>query len=130
MKIAILALCVIVAFAKFETYESVVEEIFHQLNKARTDPTGYAKKLDGKAESNVKGSDKVGTLEWSAGLSRAARDLVLDNGPYGLQGHMTMNGEDEKNRAKQFTDSTTGLKEVIVYSQIEESEGDDASKEA
>ena len=59
-------------------------------------------------------------LQWSKGLARACRDLVLDLGPYGLTGHKTTKNKDESARANQYTSSVSGLREVIVYTDIED----------
>ena len=71
MKILVLTTLVVAVLSKYETYEPVVEEVYHQLNAARRDPSGKAGDFKKKAEDLLNGASKAGNLKWSAGLSRA-----------------------------------------------------------
>ena len=62
-------------------------------------------------------------MEWSVGLARACRDLIIENGPYGLEeGHWALKSGDEDKRAAKYTSSYDDVVEVITYDPIEFSE--------
>lgn len=48
-------------------------------------------------------------MEWSDGLAWSCRDLVLDIGPFGLEGHATSTGKDERAWAAIYTSSVSFL---------------------
>jgi hypothetical protein len=91
--IALLALLCAVQ-ARYTTYEPVVEQLYFLGNDIRKTPTMMEDKLEGADLTYLKTQDKAKNLEWSDGLSRSCRDLVLDIGPFGLEGSVTSTGKD------------------------------------
>lgn len=110
------------------TYEAVVEQLFYIGNDIRNNP---GDELEGfiSAEDDDYLDEKGGqpNLKWSDGLSRACRDLVIENGPYGLEeGHNALKSGNEDKRAGKYTTSYDDVIEVITFDPIEFSE--DVSK--
>jgi len=66
-------------------------------------------------------------LLWSTGLSNACRDLVLDNGPYGLVADSGAFTGDADKRAGKYLDSYENLVQIVVYNPIEYREDGDAA---
>lgn len=120
------------------------QEVLSELNLARQKPLEYAKYVeDHRARFNpdgtftlrsrvkmvtkegVKAVDEaiaflkqvkaVGPLEYSAGLSRAARDHVEDLGPKGQVGHGGSDGSDPASRVKRYGEWETTTGENIAF---------------
>jgi len=125
--LSLILLAVVVAFAdaRYTTYEPVVEQLYFLGNDIRKDPSIIADTLSGDAADYVNSRGKAKNLEWSDGLARGCRDLVLDNGPYGIEGHSTSRGKDQFDRAAIYTSYAGGLQEVVVYDQIDDIAADD-----
>lgn len=125
--LSLVLLAVVVAFAdaRYTTYEPVVEQLYFLGNDIRKDPSIIADTLSGDAADYVNSRGKAKNLEWSDGLARGCRDLVLDNGPYGIEGHSTSRGKDQFDRAAIYTSYAGGLQEVVVYDQIDDIAADD-----
>jgi len=66
-------------------------------------------RVGGEEQKYVASRDKSKGLEWSDGLARSCRDLVLDIGQFGLEGHTTSGGKDERQRAAVYTSSVSFL---------------------
>ncbi len=120
-----LALLLAIGYARYETYEPIVEQLYFNGNDARNEPTVLADKVNGEPADFCRSRGKAKNLQWSDGLARSCRDLVLDIGPYGLEGHSTSAGKDEYDRAAIYTSSNQGLEEVLVYTELDDvSNGD------
>jgi uncharacterized protein YkwD len=120
------------------------QEVLAELNLARQKPLEYAKYVeehrarfnaDGTftlrsrvrmvTKEGVKAVDEaiaflkqvkaVGPLEYSAGLSRAARDHVEDLGPKGMVGHGGSDGSDPASRVKRYGEWETTTGENIAF---------------
>jgi len=106
------------------TYEGVVEQLFFIGNDIRNNPGDELEGFISEEDDDI--LDQKGgqpNLKWSNGLSRACRDLVIENGPYGLEeGHNALKSGDEDKRAAKYTSSYDDVIEVITYDPIDFSE--------
>ena len=128
-------------------YERLEDEILLELNRARTDPRSYAATLDTLAgwydgrlfrrpgalvlETNegaaaareaaiaVRRQAPVPQLEWSAGLTRAARDHVRDRGPGSAMGHKGSDGNLVMQRANRYGRWNRTISENIAYGPLD-----------
>jgi uncharacterized protein YkwD len=128
-------------------YERIEDEILAELNRARTNPRSYAATLDTLAgwydgrlfrrpgalvlETNegaaaareaalaVRSQPPVPRLEWSAGLTRAARDHVRDRGPGGGMGHKGSDGALVMQRANRYGRWNRTISENIAYGPLD-----------
>ena len=128
-------------------YSRVEAEVLVALNRARTDPRGMAAELDAlvkdyngtlfqrptqavpirtfegaaaarEAVTDVRSEHPVGPLALDADLSRAARDLVLDQGRTGGTGHAGSDGSSVDTRTKRYGTWQWSLSENIAYAPI------------
>ena len=133
MKLLLFAAFIVLAFAAldedgdFQTYEHVKEQLFFIGNDMRNDPEGVGEEagVDSDTYKWLEDQPENGNLEWSTGLQRACRDLILDNGPYGVEGHTAAFTGDANARASKYLSSFSNLHEAIVYDPIEYSSDDD-----
>ena len=123
MNLSILAVFVILSVSyavRYTTYEPIVEQLYFTGNDIRKNPTLLKDRVGGEEQKYVASRDKSKNLEWSDGLARSCRDLVLDIGPFGLEGHSTSTGKDERARAAIYTSSVSFLQETLVYNEIDD----------
>jgi uncharacterized protein YkwD len=128
-------------------YSRVETEVLVALNRARTDPTGTAADLDGlvkdyngalfqrptqalpirtvegaaaarEAVTDVRSEHPVGPLSPVSDLTRAARDLVLDQERTGAVGHAGSDGSSVDTRTRRYGTWQWSLSENIAYAPI------------
>jgi uncharacterized protein YkwD len=128
-------------------YARLEAEVFTELNRARTDPRGYATIIDGllplyngtllrrpgwsttlrtqegatatrEAISALRAQAPVNPLTPSSALSAAARDLVRDQGATGGTGHVGSNGSTTASRIAAHGTWTVTYAENIDYGPV------------
>jgi uncharacterized protein YkwD len=128
-------------------YARLEAEVFTELNRARTDPRGYATIIEGllplyngtllrrpgwstplrtdegasaarEAVSVLRAQASVGQLALSSGLSAAARDLVRDQGATGGTGHVGSTGSTTASRIAAHGTWTVTYAENIDYGPV------------
>lgn len=67
---------------------------------------------------NINKGLKLEPLVWSVGLSRACRDIVIDNGPKDLRSHEGILSGSAMNRADHYLGNYDNLREILIFGKI------------
>jgi len=71
----------------------MVKALYYKGNEIRGNPAGL-KTNNADSDKYLASQTKQSPLIWSPGLSRACRDLVIENGPFGIEGSVaSMSGD-------------------------------------
>mmetsp|Transcript_19970 Transcript_19970/g.20017 ORF Transcript_19970/g.20017 Transcript_19970/m.20017 type:complete len:211 (+) Transcript_19970:25-657(+) len=130
------------------SYVEFIQEIFGELNNLRTDPKGFAERMEFEfvstfKENNarhrfgavpiitkegikavqeaieyLKSVEPLGGLAWSEGLARAAQSHVNDTGPLGIVGHTGSRENNLGDRLSQFGKWSDCIGECLDYSSV------------
>lgn len=113
-----------------ESYNGVVEMLYFMGDDIRNEPTIMNDYVDSATADWLAEQPGNPNLKWSKGLQMACRDIVLENGPEGIPGHVSLqSGETTEQRAAKYTLSVGNLVEARIYDPIEFSEDPDANAE-
>ena len=75
---------------ELESYNDVVEMLYFMGDDIRNEPTIMEDYVDDSTFSWLQQQEKNKNLKWSKGLQMACRDLILENGPEGIPGHISL----------------------------------------
>ncbi|MCK4738957.1 MAG: CAP domain-containing protein [Deltaproteobacteria bacterium] len=113
----------VVIASEDRTLTSLEEEVIAELNLVRADPATYAKKylkdLSGEAArecyEEFLETTPIGKLRNSKGMSRAARDLALDQSKNGRTGHDSSDGSNPFERMERYGSWMGSAGENVSY---------------
>ena len=89
-------------------------------NDIRYDPSTISDMVSSSTKTWLDGLDSNLNYKWSAGLARACWDVVTSLGPIGATGHFDLQGRNQDERVKGYTDSYDEIAEVLVINEIDD----------
>mmetsp|Transcript_22024 Transcript_22024/g.21718 ORF Transcript_22024/g.21718 Transcript_22024/m.21718 type:complete len:259 (-) Transcript_22024:41-817(-) len=130
------------------TYAELIQEIFHEVNQARTNPRGFADSLEStlnqyksnnakhrpgavpivtreginaahEAIQALRSAEPIQALTWSEGLGRAAQAHCNDTGSLGIVGHIGSKENTLQDRLEYFGRWSECIAEALDYGSVD-----------